>query len=94
MFEFVDDDMRYLDWIKDNPHGFVINSYRNPSQRYLMNRYYILHRATCDSISSQKARNHTSGEYLKICSLDIAKLEQWVRAKTGGSLKQCGLCHP
>jgi hypothetical protein len=43
---FVDDDPGYIQWVRDHPDGFVLNSYRRPTANYL-----VLHRARCYSIN-------------------------------------------
>jgi hypothetical protein len=48
---FIDDDGSYTDWIARNPEGFVLNTYREPTPRYLK-----LHRATCRTINGHPAR--------------------------------------
>ena len=35
MDKFVDNDAGYLDWIAQNPDGFVLNTYRKPTPGYL-----------------------------------------------------------
>lgn len=82
----------YLKWLEDNlednkdKEGYVINSDRQKTSPYQM-----LHKATCGRIGP-KIKNHTTGDYFKICSLDKNELEIW--AKKHNSLKYCGHCNP
>lgn len=86
MEHFVDDDAGYLQWLANQPDGFVIDTYREPSNRYLM-----LHRATCKTISGRPARGSTfMGEYSKVCGTreDLARFAH----SLGGDAKPCRLC--
>ncbi len=88
MKKFIDDDLGYLDWIHENPAGFVVNSYRKPSRKYL-----ILHRATCWTISTP-ARTNWTRDYIKICSLHKTELEKWAEREVDGNLTPCQHCNP
>lgn len=89
MKKFIDDDRGYLDWIDRNPQGFVVNTYKNPSSKYL-----ILHRATCGTISTSKRTNWTRKYYIKICSLRRTELEEWANREVGENPKPCKVCNP
>ena len=76
--EFCDDDAGYLDWVRRNRGGWVINAGRNlaPSDGL------VLHRATCRSITTRpphtKDYNHTK-DYIKFCSTDRSALLEWAQ---------------
>jgi len=80
MRHFVDDDVGYREWLADHPSGFVINTGRNPTARYLM-----LHRANC-----WHARGPAHGEYSKVCG-EREELEAFA-GKLGGKVMLCGQC--
>lgn len=87
---FIDDDAGYLNWVKSNPQGFVLNCERNPRPTYL-----YLHRATCFAITGRP----TSGklltkDYIKICSSNREQLEQWAKREVEGLLHPCRICNP
>ena len=87
---FCDDDSGYLAWLRANPGGYVLNTYRAPSASYLK-----LHRASCGTISETPARGSAwTKDYIKICSPVVGELAGWARGSTGGDLDACGLCHP
>ena len=71
--KFRDDENGYLDWVRRNSNGWVINAGRNfaPSDRL------VLHSATCGAITT--IGNHTTGDYIKVCSTDRAALMAWAR---------------
>jgi hypothetical protein len=88
---FQDDDAGYALWLAENsPRGFVVNSFREPSTKYL-----ILHRSSCHTISGAPAPGKTwMREYSKTCSASIEKLDRWAKESLGGSLRPCGRCKP
>ncbi len=86
MRKFVDDEKAYLDWIQNNPNGYVVNTNRKPNKKYLM-----LHKAVCSSISTSFG-NYTTHEYIKFCSLNLEKLENWAYNEVKGELTPCGMC--
>ena len=88
VLQFVDDDEGYLQWVHENPVGYVVNSNRKPTSSYV-----ILHRADCRHINSPNRSNWTN-DYIKTCSLDVAVLEAWAHSTTGGPLTPCDVCKP
>ena len=89
MIIFSNDEIAYLDWIKANPNGFVINSHKSPKSENL-----VLHKATCGSISSPKIGNFTTTDYMKICSLYINELDNWAEKHNRSKYFPCQLCNP
>jgi hypothetical protein len=74
--EFASDNA-YLCWLEDNPNGFVLNTRRPYSPKYMR-----LHRASCHHISEPTHENEHGGfterGYVKICAADIEALRDWV----------------
>jgi 5-methylcytosine-specific restriction endonuclease McrA len=76
---FDKDDEGYQAWLISHPDGYVLNSYRKLSPKYL-----VLHRTGCHTISDY--RQHagkpafTGGQYIKICGLHPGDLLAWLRA--------------
>jgi hypothetical protein len=90
MIVFRNDDAAYRAWLTADPDGFVVNTEKVPTARYLR-----LHRSTCSYIKAWADRNPTSTTYTKVCSLDLASLEGWAHAATeGGVLDPCPTCQP
>ena len=90
--EFVDDDDGYAAWLEAHPYGYVLNTYRKPAANYLM-----LHRARCNHLRPRDARHlHTTRDYVKVCSIDIADLQRWADRHFSGriELSRCGFCKP
>jgi len=92
--KFDGDDAGYLDWIAANPQGFVVNT-----RRYDDPSYFVLHRASCGTISSDKVRAGawTERNYVKLCSTEIGPLldaAQELGCKDDDFSKACSRCHP
>lgn len=86
MLEFSNDEDGYLQWIKSNPCGHVVNldkAGKDPD-------YPLVHRASCHHLS--RHANYTTNVYMKVCSLDFNELEQWCRDKFRRELKRCETC--
>ena len=77
---FDHDDIGYLAWLAENPHGFVLNTTRN-------GQYFMLHMATCGTISGHPTHGDTwtAGQYIKVCAFTPETLERWA----GHSLPHC-----
>lgn len=88
---FVNDDEGYLQWLRQNEAGFVVNCGRKPNPGYLM-----LHRATCGTIMNptRGPGNWTTSDYIKICSSDKTELRRWAEKEVGGQLQPCQVCKP
>ena len=87
---FINDEFGYLDWIGNNPQGFVVNCERNPTPAYL-----VLHIAICLTITGTPANGeYWTRDYIKVCSLSKEELDEWARKEVGGELHPCGICKP
>jgi hypothetical protein len=86
---FRNDDEGYIRWIQEHPEGFVVNTTPSFSRSYLK-----LHRASCKFVSEfQKGYSRwTTGDYIKVCSVDRAALDAWAREKAGGELQAGCYC--
>lgn len=88
---FDNDEPGYLDWIRSNPAGYVLNLNRPPTQNYL-----VLHRASCRHIRvhlpGRGAAQFTGGKYAKLCAPDVEAIVAWVAEQVPGPLSFTGLC--
>lgn len=93
MQHFTNDDAGYLNWIAENPKGFVLNVERSPRPEYL-----ILHRATCSTIAKLRENGaYTDRGYQKIVAIELTELQGYARqiGRPDGSFsKTCGHCGP
>jgi 5-methylcytosine-specific restriction protein A len=88
---FIDNDQGYLQWIKNNPTGFVLNTGPTEASTYTM-----LHRSSCDHIAEYEGLTNT-GSRSKVCSNDASELYDWCRDNRpaiGRFHSQCKSCTP
>ncbi len=78
MVIFINDEQEYVSWLERHPRGFVVNCHKSPSPKYLM-----LHCADCGMINSERG-NHTTHQYIKLCSIQKKQLETWARNEIKG----------
>jgi len=92
----INNDRDYQQWLSQNPDGFVVNTTRSRSPRYMM-----LHRASCRHISDPMHESEGGGfterDYIKVVAQDVASLLDWIAAngrpeRTFSS--ECGHCRP
>jgi len=92
---FVDDDAGFLAWMAEHRSGYVLNSHRTPSARYLK-----LHRAACSSIAPGAEASTGAGDrswtvtYRKVCATDLRALVDWGSAQVGVTPEPCKRCKP
>ena len=86
-------DEPYLEWLENNPKGFVLNTRRSQGSSY-----WWLHRSSCHHITEPKEDGaYTSGDYIKVCSNNSEDLREWWRAENRPKLKEyksCKNCRP
>jgi len=89
-------DQDYLSWIKRNPNGFVLNTYKRIDPNYL-----VLHKANCLWIGKfwrkTKEGAFTENNYAKICSLNLKYLQKFSKehGRSDGSFSNiCKKCNP
>jgi len=87
---FKNDDAGYLAWMgAHRKDGYVINTRRPPSRKYLK-----LHYAACYTISGTPARGDvwTQGQYAKVCSTRRDSLETWAWKTFRKKVDPCEIC--
>lgn len=94
--EFINDEQSYLNWLRVNSEGFVVNT---PKSKPLNNR--VLHTAACSHVTklrgNAKIGGFTERNYIKICSLSVYQLRDWTKLegmKCGSFDKECPHCRP
>jgi hypothetical protein len=84
---FKDRDADYLEWCRDHPSGFVVNTTRSSSPSYMK-----LHRASCWTVIRLFGRGRQlTGPYIKVCAMSRQDLESWA-TRHQGVLDPCPLC--
>jgi hypothetical protein len=88
---FEDDDAGYERWLEEHPHGYLLNSRRNPTASYLK-----LHAATCDHITTLRPgySRWTSGGYIKICADQREEIAEWTASHVGAVPEARCYCVP
>jgi len=87
---FSHDEAGYTRWLNEHAGGYVLNCDHIPEERYL-----VLHRASCATISGAPARGRRWTEtYAKVCADAVALLNAWAEDRTGALPSRCGRCHP
>jgi putative restriction endonuclease len=89
LVHFVDDEDGYFRWLRTNGEGFVVNTYRKPSAKYL-----VLHLTTCFHISDTLTDNYTTKQYSKICSTKRFVLNKCTQQHFQRRPDLCEVCSP
>lgn len=92
---FKDDEQGYMLWIKKNPEGYVLTTFRQISPDHMS-----LHRSNCKKVNQYNS-NMTKGaaftrrKYIKICSNSKSDLLDWIKLNKGSHFtKLCSVCAP
>ena len=89
MITFIDEDGAYVAWRDAHADAWIVN--HDPRA---FNRYRILHRASCTTLSGRPAHGEAwTKVYAKTCADRRADLEWWAAANDG-QLTPYGLCRP
>lgn len=87
--QYFDNDKRYLQWVADNPNGFVLNIGANNNPKYR-----VIHSAKCYSIwKLQKGQTEgafTERGYRKVCAKTFDEIVEWIQRNGGGYLRAHG----
>jgi hypothetical protein len=86
---FKNDEPGYLRWLRDHPHGFVLNLWWNESPANPI----VLHKADCFAIRPPFSDNFTGPNNYKVCDDDQNILIAWAQSRRG-TFGRCGLCKP
>ena len=85
---FDNDEAGYLAWVAAHPDGYVANMDRSGH----FPQYPVVHSAKHKLVSSANIGNFTTGDYIKLCSANLDKLEEFSTDKYGRSLTFCKNC--
>ncbi len=89
MILFLDEERAYLYWATHHRSGYVLDCQRKPTSKHL-----VLHRASCSMIKlSERKKSHwTTGQHMKVCSLDAGPLRAWAVEQTDAEPIDCPEC--
>lgn len=93
-FEFKNDENGYFSWLSAHPYGYVLNVRSIPDSKYV-----VLHRASCEQISSAKRSPgaYTCNDFRKWCGESVEELQTGAKRegrRDGSFSKRCKLCKP
>lgn len=89
MILFLDEERAYLYWVTHHRGGYVLDCHRKPAPAHL-----VLHRATCPKIKhlEHKKTHWTTGQHMKVCSLDAGPLRAWAVEQADAEPTDCPEC--
>ena len=83
-------DDEFIEWIDENPNGFILNILRPKIPSKIYKDFPKIHFANCSQLNKRPGR--TTGDYFKVCSNSIEELEQWSWFKYQKGLTPCRTC--
>lgn len=89
MIVFNDDYSGYINWLRDNPIGYVTNYRHGNSVTHL-----TLHRAQCVTLRSGNRNTRSANGHVKTCSNNIGELVKWAKESYGREPIPCIVCRP
>ena len=90
IFKNMPNDDEFIEWIDENPNGFILNILRPKIPSKIYKDFPKIHFANCSQLNKRPGR--TTGDYFKVCSNSIEELEQWSWFKYQKGLTPCGTC--
>ena len=94
---FDDGDGSYLNWMAQNPDGYVLNRYRRGSSK----NYLVIHMSGCQKISTyndmSQPQGFTTRGYIKVCSTHLPSLRRYAQScgRSDGTFSgRCRICNP
>ena len=91
IFKNMPNDDEFIEWIDENPKGFVLNIHRRQEPSNIHESHPRIHFANCSQLN-KKPGSSTTGDYFKVCSNSIEELEQWSWVKYQKGLNPCRIC--
>jgi len=86
VLHFVENDIEYENWCKENTNGYVFNCFGGKENKSDMN---IIHKADCPYLWRKKDEGKRTTRYSKYCSRDLDTLINFVQKERGSSWKYC-----
>ncbi len=90
IFKNMPNDDEFIEWIDENPNGFVLNIDQTKDPSKIWKDYPKIHFANCSQLNKRPGR--TTGKYFKVCSNSIEELEKWSLDEYRRELTLCGAC--
>ena len=91
IFKNMPNDDEFIEWIDENPNGFVLNIHLRRGPSNIHKSHPRIHFANCSQLN-KKPGSSTTGDYFKVCSNSIEELKQWSWVKYQKGLNPCRIC--
>lgn len=92
IFENMPNDDEFIEWIDENPNGFILNILRPKIPSNISKEHPKIHFANCSGLKKSLGSSSTTKKYFKVCSNSIEELEQWSLNTYNKELTPCGTC--
>ena len=85
-------DDEFIEWIDENPNGFVLNILRPKTPSNISKEHPKIHFANCSGLKKSLGSSSTTKKYFKVCSNSIEELERWSLNTYQKGLTPCRTC--
>ncbi|MBS6065794.1 MAG: HNH endonuclease [Neisseria mucosa] len=92
IFENMPNDDEFIEWIDENPNGFILNILRPKIPSNISKEHPKIHFANCSGLKKSLGSSSTTKKYFKVCSNSIEELEQWSLNTYNKELTPCRTC--
>lgn len=92
IFENMPNDDEFIEWIDENPNGFILNILRPKIPSNISKEHPKIHFANCSGLKKSLGSSSTTKKYFKVCSNSIEELEQWSLNTYQKGLTPCRTC--
>ncbi|MFC7682940.1 HNH endonuclease [Neisseria sp. GCM10028920] len=92
IFKNMPNDDEFIEWIDENPNGFILNILRPKIPSNISKEHPKIHFANCSGLKKSLGSSSTTKKYFKVCSNSIEELEQWSLNTYNKELTPCGTC--
>lgn len=92
IFENMPNDDEFIEWIDENPNGFILNILRPKIPSNISKEHPKIHFANCSGLKKSLGSSSTTKKYFKVCSNSIEELVQWSLNTYNKELTPCRTC--
>lgn len=92
IFKNMPNDDEFIEWIDENPNGFILNILRPKIPSNISKEHPKIHFANCSGLKKSLGSSSTTKKYFKVCSNSIEELEQWSLNTYNKELTPCRTC--
>lgn len=92
IFKNMPNDDKFIEWIDENPNGFILNILRPKTPSNISKEHPKIHFANCSGLKKSLGSSSTTKKYFKVCSNSIEELELWSLNTYQKGLTPCRTC--